>query len=102
MVINILWPKTDNDSYKGELSAAVEGESPNNLSPIIKYSFNDGATVLWMGDLESDFMEEIEDEVVWPRIDILFAPHHGRDSGKIPESILNKLEPLAKFLRSFD
>jgi len=24
---------------------------------------------------------------------ILFAPHHGRDSGKIPKSMLDKLKP---------
>jgi hypothetical protein len=28
-----------------------------------------------------------------PDIDILFAPHHGRDSGKIPESWLKKITP---------
>jgi hypothetical protein len=26
-------------------------------------------------------------------VDILFAPHHGRDSGKIPEPLLEKLNP---------
>jgi beta-lactamase superfamily II metal-dependent hydrolase len=91
--INILWPKPDHDSYKQALKDAAEGGSPNNLSPIIKYSLTDGATVLWMGDLETDFMEEIKGAVSWPRIDILFAPHHGRDTGKIPDAILKKMNP---------
>ena len=91
--INILWPKSDHDSYKQALKDAAEGGSPNNLSPIIKYSLTDGATVLWMGDLETDFMEEIKSAVSWPRIDILFAPHHGRDTGRIPDAILKKMNP---------
>ena len=91
--INILWPKSDHDSYKQALRDAAEGGSPNNLSPIIKYSLTDGATVLWMGDLETDFMEEIKSAVSWPRIDILFAPHHGRDTGRIPDAILKKMNP---------
>ena len=48
---------------------------------------------MWTGDFETDFMEKIEDEIDWPEVDILFAPHHGRDSGKIPESILANLNP---------
>jgi hypothetical protein len=28
-----------------------------------------------------------------PNIDILFAPHHGRDSGKVPKSWLDEMEP---------
>lgn len=91
--INILWPKTDHDSYNEALDEAAEGGSPNNLSPIIKYSLSDGATVLWMGDLETDFMEKIRSAVSWPRVDILFAPHHGRETGKIPDAVLKKMDP---------
>jgi beta-lactamase superfamily II metal-dependent hydrolase len=91
--INILWPKTDHDSYNEALDEAAEGGSPNNLSPIIKYSLSDGATVLWMGDLEIDFMEKIRSAVSWPRVDILFAPHHGRETGKIPDAVLKKMDP---------
>lgn len=91
--IDILWPDTNNSDYKDELDKAKNGESPNNISAIIKYSLNKGATVLWMGDLETAFMEKIIDEVDWPSVDILFAPHHGRDSGKIPTNILKKLNP---------
>jgi beta-lactamase superfamily II metal-dependent hydrolase len=91
--INILWPDMENPHYVEELAAAADGQSPNNLSAIIKYSVTDGVSALWMGDLETDFMEKIEDEVEWPVVDILFAPHHGRESGKIPERILQKIKP---------
>ena len=46
-----------------------------------------------MGDLETDFMEKIEHEVEWPEVDILFAPHHGRDTGRVPQSILSRINP---------
>jgi beta-lactamase superfamily II metal-dependent hydrolase len=91
--INILWPDTENEYFKEALKSAEKGESPNNTSAIIKYSLKNGVTALWMGDLETEFMENIEDEVEWSEVDILFAPHHGRDSGKVPESILKKLNP---------
>lgn len=38
-------------------------------------------------------MEAIEDGLDLPCVDILFAPHHGRDSGKIPASMLQKMSP---------
>ena len=91
--INILWPDINNDDFKTALEIAEGGGSPNNLSPIIKYSLENGVTVLWMGDLETEFMELIEDEIELSSIDILIAPHHGRDSGKVPESWLQKLNP---------
>jgi beta-lactamase superfamily II metal-dependent hydrolase len=91
--INILWPKIDNPHFKEALNATTDGENPNNISPVIKYSLNDGVNALWMGDLESDFMETIEDDLDLPSVDILFAPHHGRDSGKISESLLTKMSP---------
>ncbi|WP_233130296.1 hypothetical protein [Synechococcus sp. 1G10] len=46
-----------------------------------------------MGDLETDFMESVEANLVIPPVDILFAPHHGRDSGKVPASMLQKMAP---------
>jgi beta-lactamase superfamily II metal-dependent hydrolase len=91
--IDILWPITDNEYYKEALQSAKEGESPNNISPIVKYSLKDGATILWMGDLETDFMENIKDEITRDAADILFAPHHGRDTGKIPENWLAEINP---------
>lgn len=46
-----------------------------------------------MGDLETEFMEAIEHELTFPTVDLLFAPHHGRDSGRIPSSMLEKISP---------
>lgn len=91
--LTCLWPDISNDAYKEALKTAKNGGSPNNISPIIKYSIADGATFLWMGDLEKEFQENITNCVAWPEVDILFAPHHGRDSGKIPEDVLRKLNP---------
>lgn len=91
--INILWPDTDNQDYKEALQKAKDGESPNNISPIVKYHLNNGVKMLWMGDLETEFMEKIEEDIDMPDIDILFAPHHGRDSGKVPKSWLDEMEP---------
>ncbi len=91
--ISILWPILDNEYFKDVLQKAKDGESPNNISPIIKYSLEDGVTAIWMGDLEVDFMENIIDEVELPKVNILFAPHHGRDSGKVPEKWLKQMNP---------
>lgn len=91
--ISILWPVTDNEYFKDALEKAKKSESPNNISPIIKYSLEDGVTAMWMGDLEKDFIENIKEDLELDNIDILFAPHHGRDSGKIPSDILKKLDP---------
>ena len=91
--ISILWPVTSNEYYKDALEQATDGGSPNNISPIIKYSLKSGATVLWMGDLETEFMENIEESLSLDKVDILFAPHHGRDSGKVPKPWLDDLDP---------
>jgi beta-lactamase superfamily II metal-dependent hydrolase len=91
--INILWPDVGNAHFKEALADAEVGLSPNNISAVIEYSLNGGANVLWMGDLESSFMEAIEDHLQLTAVDILFAPHHGRDSGKIPASMLEAMSP---------
>ncbi len=91
--IEILWPDLGNEHFKEAMDAAASGERPNNISAIIQYSITEGATFLWMGDLETEFMEAVEDALDLPPVDILFAPHHGRDSGKIPESLLAKMSP---------
>jgi len=91
--INILWPETNNKFYVEALKVAKDGGSPNNISPIVKYSIENSATYLWMGDLETKFMENIEGDVDLPKVNILFAPHHGRDSGKIPSSMLKQMNP---------
>lgn len=91
--INILWPNCENAHFKNALRQAEAGESPNNISPIIKYALENGVTALWMGDMETDFMDSIKDDVDLTKVNILFAPHHGRDSGKVPESMLQNLDP---------
>jgi len=91
--IHILWPILTNEDYKKELKKASEKGSPNNISPIIKYSVENGVTALWFGDLETTFMEDIVAEVDMPKADVVFAPHHGRDSGKIPKKWLDVIDP---------
>lgn len=91
--INILWPIIEDEEYKKELDKVKNGESPNNISPIIKYSLNNGVTVLWFGDLENTFMEKIKDAIELPEADIIFAPHHGRKSGKIPKEWMDSINP---------
>lgn len=89
--LQFLWPDTENADYKEALKQAKDGKSPNNISLIVQY--NCGAKFLWMGDIETDFLEKVKDEIDFEKVDILFAPHHGRESGKIPEDILSILDP---------
>jgi len=91
--INILWPVTDNDEFQVALDECNDGGSPNNISPIISYDLNDGVKVLWFGDLEYYFMERIKDDYSMPEADIVFAPHHGRLSGAVPEKWLEQIDP---------
>ena len=92
--INILWPAVDNKDFKKVLeSAAADGSDVNNLSPVITYSVENNIVAMWMGDMEHDFLEKIKDQVDWPKVDLLFAPHHGRDSGKVSSDVLKKLDP---------
>lgn len=87
--IDILWPDVTNSFFKEELDK--DGKSPNNISPIIQYSLVDGVRAMWMGDLEEAFLENIEDDLKLPKIDVLFAPHHGRE--KVPTKLLDDLNP---------
>jgi len=90
--IKILWPVKENKYYKEELQKAKKGESPNNISPIITYSVGD-FKFIWFGDLETEFMEKIENNIKLPQVDFVFAPHHGRNSGKLPSRWLKQLNP---------
>ncbi len=91
--ISILWPDTENADFKEALEACDAGESYNNTSAVIRYSLQNGASVMWLGDLETDFMERITDHIKLEKTTIVFAAHHGRQSGKIPDSWLKKLDP---------
>ena len=91
--ISILWPDTNNEHFKKALENAKNGERDNNISPIIKYGLKNGVKILWFGDLEKEFMENIKENLKIEKADIIFAPHHGRDSGKIPKEILDKINP---------
>jgi beta-lactamase superfamily II metal-dependent hydrolase len=91
--ISILWPDRNNEHFKQALTEAEEGYSPNNISAIIRYSVEDGAKVIWFGDMHRDFMELVENDFDTSPVDIAFAPHHGRRTGRIPTSVLKKLSP---------
>lgn len=91
--INILWPDMNDDYFKAELANARNCKSPNNISPIILYE-ECGFKFMWMGDLENAFMEKLDiDKIGLVKVDVLFAPHHGRDSGRIPDTWLKKIRP---------
>jgi len=91
--ISILWPDTNNADFKDALASCNAGESPNNISPVVRYSIEGGASFLWLGDLETEFMEKITNHIRLEKTTVVFAAHHGRDSGKIPNSWLEKLDP---------
>lgn len=81
-----MWPNTENENYKNELENAKEGKSHNNISLIVQY--NCGARFLWLGDIETELLDKVKDEIDFEEVDIIFALHHGRDSGKIPNDVL--------------
>lgn len=91
--INFLWPVTTNSDYQEALQKAADGTAFNNISPIFTYTRSKGVKIMWMGDIERDFLNKIKDNVKWDEVDILFAPHHGRESGKVPLEILKELNP---------
>ena len=91
--INFLWPDLNNKDFQKTLENVKKGREFNNISPIFIYSLENGVKAMWMGDIETDFLKKIKDDIDWKKIDILFAPHHGRYSGRIPEEILKKLKP---------
>ncbi|MCW2412923.1 MULTISPECIES: hypothetical protein [unclassified Sphingobium] len=91
--ISILWPDTSNAHFVEALAECDAGESYNNTSAVIRYSLENGASVMWLGDLETEFMECIKDSIKLSKTTIVFAAHHGRASGKIPDSWLEILDP---------
>lgn len=91
--INFLWPVISNSDYKDALQKAADGIAYNNISPIFTYELSNGVKAIWMGDMEHDFLERIKDSIAWDKVDILFAPHHGRSTGKVSTDVLQKLDP---------
>ncbi|HEX3680878.1 MAG TPA: hypothetical protein VHU90_14265 [Galbitalea sp.] len=90
--IEFLWPVTENQEYRTALDLAASGGRANNISPIFTYSLNQGARMMWMGDLETKFMESIENAIGdFPQVDVLFAPHHGRDTP--PTTWMDQIDP---------
>lgn len=91
--IAMLWPDTANACYLNALEEARDGFAFNNISLVARYSLEDGASVMWRGDLETEFMEDIQTDIRLQRTNIVFAAHHSRVSGKIPDAWLEKLLP---------
>lgn len=91
--ISVLWPVTSSRHFQEALEDAKEGMSPNNISAIVRYRLRDGSSFLWLGDLDTDFMEEIKDELAFDKVGILFAPHHGRFTGTVPSAWLGQMDP---------
>jgi len=91
--IDFLWPDLSNKYFKEVLDTVKTGNGMNNISPIFTYSLSKGIKALWMGDIENDFLGKIKSEIRWPRVDVLFAPHHGRKSGHVCSDVLDLLSP---------
>lgn len=89
-------PDIKNERFIKALEHAAKGGSINNICPIITYSEKNGATFMWMGDLETAMQQEFYNSTSkkdLPKVDILFAPHHGSNSGSVPPELLDTLNP---------
>jgi hypothetical protein len=47
--------------------------------------------MLWLDDLETNYMNTIEDVIARPQIDIVFAAHHGR--ARMPSQWMAQMDP---------
>lgn len=92
--LNFYWPDINNPKVEEILQNTTEN-SINNICPIFTYNVEESATFMWMGDLETDMQQEFynKNQNSIPQVDILFAPHHGRKSGKVPTELLQELNP---------
>lgn len=93
--IFFLWPNLSNKKFIEAMAQVRNGNSPNNISPVILYEIIDGTSFMWMGDMETDMQREFysNSKDYIHNVDVLFAPHHGRDSGKVPDELLLALDP---------
>lgn len=93
--INFKWPVLSNETFKEALAKVKNGEEINNICPVFTYSIIEGASYMWMGDLETKmqkaYYNECKDRI--PKVDILFQPHHGRSTGAVPDELLNAIDP---------
>lgn len=92
--IHVDWPILTDEEFKKALQTTEDGGSPNNISPVFTYSIENGVKFVWMGDLESDFMEKISNIFAPDPAHVLFAPHHGRKSGRVPKNWLDSIGPF--------
>jgi hypothetical protein len=91
--LSVLWPDTSNPYFKAAVAECETGKSYNNVSAVIRYSIENGPSFIWLGDLENEFMENISGSIDLQKTTVVFASHHGRQSGKIPDAWLKKLDP---------
>lgn len=93
--VDFLWPEVDNPEFLKAVETVKNGGKTNNICPIITYHINKGAKFLWMGDLETgmqkEFYKQHKGEI--GKVNVLFAPHHGRESGQVPDDFLTELNP---------
>lgn len=91
--LRCFWPDLSSNAYRQFAFAARRGLGSNNCSPGLILTMKNGATLVWLGDLETAALARIPTEDLPQDVDIVFAPHHGRKSAKIPASILKRLNP---------
>lgn len=93
--IDFLWPKRNNPEFSDALQDASKGVGINDISPVILYHEHNNASFMWMGDMEVDMQTEFYNacHAQLKPVDILFAPHHGRKSGKVSKELLDILKP---------
>lgn len=94
--IRFLWPDVSNEKYQKALKAVEDGKgNKNDICCVMTYSVEKGARYMWMGDMETGMQQEFYDccKKGIPCIDILFQPHHGRESGAVPPELLKALSP---------
>lgn len=91
--INFLWPDLENEDFKTALKKVQA--KPNNICPAITYKVSGGPSFLWMGDMETEMQKKFyeSEKGLIGHIDIVFAPHHGRESGSIPDELKEELSP---------